>query len=206
MLARSTTSTGRPDAVDSAIAFVRDEVLPQVEAMPGCVGLSMLVERGSGTCIVTTAWSSQEALRTSGQQLAPVRSQAQQRLGTRLQVRTWQIGVLHRARTAPPGAWARVTWTRLQREQMDEHRDVFRSEVLPQIEQLPGFCSASLLLDRHTGRSAVAVAYESREALTDARATALALRTQALRRRHSELLDVVELEVVLAHLRVPETV
>ena len=206
MHARSTTFTGRAEAVDAGTAVVRDEVLPALLAVPGCVGLSMLVDRESGRCIVTTAWESEQVLRASAAQVMPLRARAQQVLGSRPEVRTWQVGLLHRAHLTPDGAWARVTWTRLRREQMEEHRDVFASDVLPQIEALPGFCSASLLLDRLTGRSAVAVVYESREALTEARGAALVLRSEALRRRPSELLAVAELEVVLAHLRVPETV
>ena len=206
MHARSSTFTGRPEALDAGIAMVRDDVMPAVQAMPGCVGLSMLADRESGSCIVTTAWESEEALRASAPQVAPLRARAQELFGSRPEVRGWQVGVLHRAHLTPHGAWARVTWTRLPRDQMDDHRDVFSSRVLPHIEELPGFCSASLLLDRLTGRSAIAIVYEHREALDEARAAALVLRREAMRRRPSELLAVAELEVVLAHLRVPETV
>jgi heme-degrading monooxygenase HmoA len=99
-----------------------------------------------------------------------------------------------------------VTWSRVQREQMEEHRELFASQILPQVERLPGFCSASLLMDRHTGRTTIAVVYESREALESNRPAALSLRAEALSRLPSELLDVAEFEVALAHLRVPETV
>lgn len=139
-------------------------------------------------------------------QALPPRARARELLGGRPEVQTWQVGLLHRAHLVPAGAWARVTWTRVPRERVDEHREVFRDDVLPRIEQLAGCCSASLLLDRHTGRSALAVVYGSREALVDGRGAGPALRAEALRRRPSELLAVAELEVVLAHLRVPETV
>ena len=45
MHARSTTITGRPEAVDEGIAFVRDEVQPAITAMDGCLGLSLVVDR-----------------------------------------------------------------------------------------------------------------------------------------------------------------
>ena len=63
-----------------------------------------------------------------------------------------------------------------------------------------------MLVDRLTGRTALAVVYDGPEALAESRGAAAALRADVLRRLSSELLDVAELEVALAHLRVPETV
>ena len=206
MYARSTTFKDRPEAVDAGIALVRDEVMPAVQRMEGCVGLSMLVDRESGSCIITSAWDSEDALRSSAPLVAPLRDRAQQLFGSRPEVQTWEIGVLHRAQATAEGACARVTWTRMLREQIDAQLEAFRSAVLPQVEQLPGFCSVSLLVDRTTGRSALATVYESRDALAESRQAAMDLRTDAVRQMSSELLDVAEFEVALAHLRVPETV
>ena len=50
------------------------------------------------------------------------------------------------------------------------------------------------------------MAYDSDEALAASRAAAAELRADVVRRLSSELLDVAELDVALAHLRVPETV
>ncbi len=55
MYARSTTVHGNPAAIDVGIAYVREAVIPAVRDMDGCIGLSMLVDRASGRCIVTTA-------------------------------------------------------------------------------------------------------------------------------------------------------
>ena len=206
MYARSTTFKDRPEAIDDAITMVRDEVMPAVQEMEGCVGLSMLVDRTSGSCIVTTAWASLPDLESSAPRVAPMRDRAHRLFGTRPEIRVWEIAVLHRAHTVGEDACARVTWSRLQREQMDEHRESFTTHLLPQVEQLPGFCSLSMLVDRETGLATIAVVYESREALERNRPAALELRAEAMRRLPSELLDVAEFEVPLAHLRVPETV
>ena len=206
MRARSTTFRDRPEAVDEGIAMVRDEVMPAVRALDGCVGLSMLVDRSTGSCIVTTAWESEQALRASEALVAPMRDRAQRLFGSRPEVQTWEVGVLHRRNPVTEDARARVTWARVRPDQIDEHRELFAAQILPQVEQLPGFCSASLLMDRHTGRMTIATVYESQDALEGNRQEALSLRTEALRRLPSELLDVAEFEVALAHLRVPETV
>ena len=206
MHARSTTFRDRPEALDHGIAVVRDEVMPALLALPGCVGLSMLADRTSGTCIVTTAWEDERAMRASADLVVPLRLRAQQHFGAVPAVHSWEIGLLHRAHATGAGARARVTWMRMPRRLVGAHVEAFRSVLLPRAEALPGFCSASLLVDRLTGRAVLAVVYDSAEALAASREQAAALRTDVVRRLSSELLDVAELDVALAHLRVPETV
>ena len=206
MHARSTTFRDRPEALADGIAVVRDEVMPALLALPGCVGLSMLADRTSGTCIVTTAWEDERAMRASADLVVPLRMRVQQRFGAVPVVHTWEIGLLHRAHAIGPGARARVTWMRMPRHLVGAHVEAFRSVLLPRAQALPGFCSASLLVDRLTGRAALAVVYDSAEALAASRDQAAALRSDVVRRLSSELLDVAELDVALAHLRVPETV
>ena len=65
MYARSTTVRGNPQAMDDGIAYIRDKVMPAVRQMDGCVGLSMLAERDTGRCIVTTSWADHESLKAS---------------------------------------------------------------------------------------------------------------------------------------------
>lgn len=206
MHARSTTFKDKPEAIDAAIALVRDEVMPTTTALEGCVGLSMLVQREAGGCIVTSAWESEQALHASEHRVAPLRDRAMQLFGGRPEVRVWEIAVLHRLRHLPDGACARVTWTRVDPAMVDRQLDMFRTDVLPHIENLPGFCSTSLLVDRRTGAGALATIYESDDALAESREPASDLRVDALKSMSTELLDVAEFEVALAHLRVPETV
>ena len=206
MYARSTTLTGRPEAISGGIAMVRDEVMPAVQAMDGCVGLSMLVDRDTGGCIVTTAWHDEAALRESELRTGPLRDRAQQVFGARPEVRNWEIAVLHRLRPTDVGACARVTWTLIEPGLVEQQLDIFRHQALPRMEDLTGFCSASLLVDRQTGRGVLATTYDSADAMRSTREAATDLRADISERMQSQVLDVAEFEVALAHLRVPETV
>lgn len=207
MYARTTTVQGNPAHVDDGIAFVRDEVMPALQGMDGCIGVSMLVDRETGGVIVTSSWESREAMRATETAIGPMRDRAQQVLsGGRPEVKEWDIAVLHRARPIPEGACARVTWTRIDPKVLDPMLAYFRMSVLPEIEQLPGFCSASLLVDHATGLGALAAVYDSQAALDASRDAAMMLRSDATSKMEAELIDVAVFDVAVAHLRVPETV
>ena len=81
MHARSITVMGDPDALDEGIAYVRDEVMPAITAMDGCVGLSMLVDRETGQCIVTSSWQTEDAMNASDLHLAPMRRRGAEIIG-----------------------------------------------------------------------------------------------------------------------------
>jgi quinol monooxygenase YgiN len=206
MHARSTTVRGRAETFDDALAHVRDEVRPAIEAMAGCRGMSLLVDRDTSSCIATSAWEDVDAMRASEPEVARLRDRTMAIFGSAPQVREWEIAVLHREHAAPDGACARVTWTRVPVARTDSLLYLFRAGTLAQIEALPGFCSASLLLDRASGESALAVVYENGDALAASRSQAAALRADSLEGMGAQLLDVAELTVAFAHLGVPETV
>lgn len=186
--------------------MVRDEVMPALQEMDGWVGLSMLIDRDHGTCIVTTAWDSEQAMIRSRDSVMAMRERAAERLGGAAEVEEWEIALLHRECAVGPGACARVTWVKVPAHEIDHQLDVFRSTVLPQLEEIPGFCSASLMVNRETGRATSTVTYESREAMERSRQEGRRLREEATRPVKAEIHDVAELEVALAHLRVPERV
>jgi hypothetical protein len=204
--ARTVTVRGDPRAVDAGIAFVRDDVLPTIDRTDGCVGLSMLADRDSGHCIATTAWASEEAMYVGGPRLRAMRERLGALLGGRVEVLPWEIAVLHRLHEAPEGAGTRVTWARTVPPQGDGVVDDFRTDLLRRLQELPGYCSTSLLVGRREGRGASAVTFADRGDLDRTRDRAAVLREEFTRARGVEILAVAEFDLALAHLRVPQTV
>jgi len=202
--AHTTTVLAHPESIDAGIAHIRDEVMPTLLAVDGCVGLSMLVDRSSGRCIVTTAWHSQEAMRAGEEQLWPGRDRAAEILGGRPQVDEWEIVVLHRDHTSNPGACLRTTWVRMYPEQADHFVDVYRMVLLPEILEFGGFCSASLMVDRPSGNAVSSVTFDSHDAMRRTRSLAAVARERGAGEANGEVIEVVEFELALAHLRVPE--
>ncbi|TFV81317.1 hypothetical protein E4P40_16230 [Blastococcus sp. CT_GayMR20] len=206
MYARSTTVRGAPEAVDDGIAYVRDEVMPAVEHMDGCVGLSMMCDRASGRSIVTTAWADGEAMRRSAERVQTMRQQAAETMRGNAEVEEWEIAFLHRTRQTDDGACARVVWSRCDPGRMDRMIDTYRMGMLARVEELPGFCSVSVMLDRAKGRVVRASVYDDRDAMNRSQEQAMTLRRDFHRQTGMEAIEVAEFDLVLAHLRVPETV
>ncbi len=205
MYARSTTIHAQTSAIDDGIGFVRHEVMPALQAMPGYVGLSLVADRESGRCIATSAWETEETLRTSTETAAPLREQAVMRFGGGdIAIDEWEIGAMHREHRSGDGACVRATWIKMPRDQIERAVDFYRASVLPALEDLEGFCSASFMLNRATGRGVSSATFDSREAMDRNQENARELRNSRTRELGADIIDVGEFDLALAHLRLPE--
>jgi heme-degrading monooxygenase HmoA len=204
MYARSTTIRGKVSSIDDGVAHVRDVVMPAIQVVDGFVGLSMIVDRESGRCIITSAWRSVETMRASEDSVKARRDGAAHVLhGTSL-VEEWEIAVMHRAHLSREGACVRSTWFQIDPNQVEPAIDVYRFTSLPAIDELEGFCSASLLVDREAGRAVSSVTYDSRGAMERNRTMAGAVRASGSEEAGARVLDVCEFELAIAHLRAPD--
>ena len=209
MYARSTTLMIYPASMDEAIAYMGDEVWPAMRDMDGCIGLSMMCDRESGQYIATSAWEDKQAMHASDQHVHPMREAMVDRFGAGVrepEVREWEIAVLHREHAAGDGACCRITWIRTDPSRADQLLDMYRSSLMPRLQEMSGFCSLSMLVDRDSGRAVGTTVFASRSALEQSREQARMLREESVKVMGVDILDVAEMDLVFAHLRVPETV
>jgi quinol monooxygenase YgiN len=206
MFSRSMTIHGNPEALDDGIAYIRDEAMPQLLAMDGCLGLSMLVDRDSGRSIVSTAWRDAESMQASLSTVRELWDRSTEVMGGLAEIEEWELAVVHHRRPTGPGASSRVTWVRADPSRVDDVLDAGRMALLPQLDELPGFTAVTFLVNRDTGRMVCSFTVDSRSALEDTRATGRALREQFIRHMGVEVTDMAEFDLVVAELRVPETV
>lgn len=207
--ARSTTMTAQPSAIDGGIAHIRDAVMPALREIDGCVGVSLLVDRQSGRCIATSSWENDEAMHASAERVRPIRDRAATMFGGTATVEEWEIAVLHRDHHSHEGACVRAVWVKGDPTKADQNIEYYKTSILPDLERLKGFCSASLLLDRASGRFVSSTTYDSIDAMQQNREQATALRKARIQQAGVEELkelDHGEFELALAHLRVPELV
>jgi heme-degrading monooxygenase HmoA len=196
--ARSTTFHGRPDGVEAAIGFIQHEAWPMLEAIEGCRGLSMLVDRDSGHCIATSAWESEEAMRASDAAVQPIRERGRDILGGSMEMDEWEITLMHRMQH---GECCRVSWLQGDVEALN---DTMRMGILPELEQTAGFCGASLLVSRSDGLGCATTVWETRVAMEASRSAADDMRNRAAQDASGQIVDVREFELAFAHLHVPE--
>jgi heme-degrading monooxygenase HmoA len=203
--ARTTTIQAQSSSIDDGIAYMRDDVMPELENIDGYVGISLLVNRESGRCIITAAYETEDAMHAAAEKAKQLRSQAVERFGGTVEnIEEWEIAVLHRDHHSAGGACVRAVWTRVPADQAERAIEFYKTSVLPSLEDLEGFCSASLLIDRSTGRGVASTTFDSREAMERNREQARELRDARTRELGADVLDVGEFELAIAHLRVPE--
>ena len=204
MYARTTTLQSNKESIDAGIANVRDNVMRELQGIDGHIGLSLLIDRSSGRCIVTTAWETEEAMHASEEAVREMRQRAAEQFGGEPEVAEWEIAVLHRDHESREGACVRATWVKVEPDQIERGIDIFKMGVLPALNEHEGLCSASLLVDRATGRGVSSVAYDSFEALKHNMSKIEELRSASTREASAEVLDECNFELAIAHLHVPE--
>jgi heme-degrading monooxygenase HmoA len=206
MYARSTIIQAQPSSIDAGITHMRDAVMPALEGIPGCLGLSLLVDRTSGRCIATSSWDSEEAMRASEETIRPIRNQAAELFGGSTEVEEWEIAAMHREHRAGEGACVRATWVQVDPDHIDGGIDFYKTTILPALEDLEGFCSASLFVDRESGRGVAAATFDDAEAIERNKEQLDGIRATGSQEANAEVLDQCDFELAVAHLRVPEMV
>ena len=206
MYARTTIIMADPARMDDGIADVRDNVMPGLSGMDGHVGVSLLCDRDSGRCIVTTAWETEEAMAATRDRVRQMRQRATEQFGgSDSEVQEWEIAVMHRAHTMAEGGWARVIFSRLREgTEADRVIDAWKAEILPRMDEFDGFSSVSLMVDRAAGRGVSTVCFDDRESMERSREMGDRMRNEFSGAMGVDITDVAEMEIAIHHLRVPE--
>ncbi|MFD6101119.1 hypothetical protein ACFWFQ_00500 [Nocardia salmonicida] len=207
MYARSSTFAAQRSSIDRGIAYLHNSVMPNMPELHGWVGMSLMVDRATGRCIATTAWESESAMHDSSMRVRSLRDGLAEALnGSVDKIEEWEVAVMHRDHLAGASACTRCTWIQVDPAGVDLAIQTFKSGLLPELEKIEGFRSASLFVDRETGRGVGSTVWSSREELDNSRPHVDRLRDAATRVMRAEVLEVAEFRLGFAHLRVPELV
>jgi quinol monooxygenase YgiN len=205
VLGRAVVAQGNPAKIEEVIAYVKDRVVPLVDAQAGSRGLSMFVNRDNGTIVVNSAWDDEASLKASDAALAPSRQEAIALLeAPEVEVHVLEPALIAQKEPDRPGFWSRAAEVQHATDAMDRAIAAFRDEVLPTLrERIDGVNTVALLVNRQTGHSVANVTFTSREAMEASRDATARMREDVLRRAGAELLSVRELEVVIVGIRPP---
>lgn len=205
MFARITTIDGSPKRLDDAVDFVRNEVAPALAGLEGSRGLGMFLDRESGRVVVTSAWTTAATRASSAPKIANLRAKALEILqAEQASIEDFELAVIDRPRPAQPGYWQRTTRFSCAPADIDLAVDAFRTNALPALELLDGFCSAVLLVDTTRGLGLGSVVFDSHDALSASRSASQSVRSSTLAKAHGEIVEVIELEIAIAGLQPPD--
>jgi hypothetical protein len=143
---------------------------------------------------------------SSREDVQPSAKRTAELLGGPAEVQEWEIAAMHRVQEALGGARSRVTWLRTDPAAVDRAVDAVRLSLMPKLDDLPGFCSVSVMVRRDEGLTVAAISYDSGAHLEQASEGAREFREDFAPAMGIEIVDTAEFDVAIAHLRVPETI
>jgi heme-degrading monooxygenase HmoA len=86
MYARVNRFQDRPENVDDAERFAEEKIIPQLQTVPGFLGVLSLVDRATGASLAITFWESEQAMAASETEAHRLRGDVAH--GTGAEVRT----------------------------------------------------------------------------------------------------------------------
>jgi hypothetical protein len=204
MFVRSTVIDTEPGRIDQGIAFVRDRVAPLVREIEGSRGITMLVNRDTGRTVISSLWGTRAALDGSARLIASVRDEAAVLLGGAPLAEQWEVAELYRVRPAEPGFGNRSTRLEFDPGDAEHLVETYRSTTVPALALLDGFASAWLLVDIEAGKAVSHVTFVSRAAMQDSRRAAAEIRRTSSEKAGARPTEILESEMVLVELHLPE--
>lgn len=197
MHVRISTVRGATD-IDAGVAFIREEVLPELRQQSGFRGLSASGDRAAGKVLVLSMWETEADLQASESAADKARGNAVRAMGgeasvERFEQTTWDTGA-----TPPgPGAKLHIRHIKMDPARVDDNLVYFRENVAPEIKSAPGFLGLRQLINRSTGEGRVGTVWVDQESLDNALA-ASAQRRAAANDRGVEFGEDELLEVLVA--------
>jgi heme-degrading monooxygenase HmoA len=173
MFARMCWFQSSPERVDDRIAMAR-QVLP----LQGCVGMTLLINRGTGDGASVSYWDSPEALQASEATEDALRTPP---AAPDLLVQDVdRVEFLIQEGAVPPrtGSWVRLNDLRGSPAKVDVLAGLLRERIVPVATVQPGFHALIMGTNRQTGRSLVFSVWDTVAAREASGAPFQALRTE----------------------------
>ena len=178
MYARIVQSTAATD-IDGGVAFVRDTVAPIVRQQHGYRGLTVSADRKANVFGVLPLWADKADLEASDSALAKTRAEGQKIIGGERTVESFEEILFETKQPPGPGVALLVRRVSMDPAKVDDNIEFFRTTILPQIQETPGFRGVRQLVNRETGNSLVGTLWDDAAAMENAAAEAEARQAQA---------------------------
>ena len=168
--------------IDKGVDYVREEVVPNLNAQHGYRGATISGDRSGGVLGILSLWETEADREASESVLAKNRQEGLGIIGGEMTVETFEQLLAEISERPVVGSPLMVTRISMEPTKIDENLDFFKSDVLPRIKATPGFRSLRNMVNRQTGHGIVGVVWSDQEAMESAAALAPSRRQPAIDR------------------------
>jgi heme-degrading monooxygenase HmoA len=155
----------RATDIDGGVTYLRDEVLPVLNAQHGYRGVTASADRAGALLGILSLWESESDRAASDSALGKARQEAVKVVGGDLTVENFEQVAEEITKPPMAGCALIVTRTSMDPASVDDNIAFFKNEVVGQIKAEPGFCALRNMIDRQTGRGVVGTVWENRGAM-----------------------------------------
>lgn len=206
MYARSMSGRERWTYVESMIPFVRSMMRPEITAIPGNLGLCLLLDQRGRRYVVISGWESRDAMKASEQAVAPLRADATRAFDGAPVVAEWEVASFHVHGALEPGMWVSVSCGTAEPATLDSIVEAFDSTAVTAVREMRNCPGALLLVNREDGRVATAAVFDTYRALHAARAGRARLHDLAASGVAADPDGLREYELDVAEMEFPDSV
>lgn len=192
MYVRMYLLTGDPARLTKATQYLEETVRTQVESQLGSRGLGVLSNAELGVCLIATYWDSADAMTASEPAAEASRTKVTELMGGTVSAEHYEVPVFIRQARPGPGAGVRMTRIDVDPARVSVAIEEFRHSAGPELLDMPGLCSAQLLVDRGTGHCVAATTWEDMDVMAATRSPVATLRTDLSEVTHAQVAGVQE--------------
>lgn len=202
MHARLTTISTDPRMLDQGISFLTDHLGPIVLDLPGCLGMTVALDRSDPVvirCLIATLWPDEASMQATVSVAAGLREEGVRLFGGSTEVGDWEVAA-HRLATptgTPPVGIAR----QFVAPAGGIDRVARGAEGL--LGDLPGLGPSALLVNRARDRALLLTSFDSSATRSRARAAMSTTVRDWAAAHGARPLPPRDLEVVLSRVRLP---
>jgi heme-degrading monooxygenase HmoA len=193
-----------PTNSGTAIKQWTSEILPLLKKQDGFRGATLVGNRKTGDGLSVTYWASEDAMKNARPKVRPQAETIMGNAGSKIvDEDECEVAVQERIQPAKAGVFVRVTTVEADPAKTDEAIAFFEEKIVPVIRKQPGARTALLFVNRKTGRSFAATAWDTEQDLQKSEAAVTGLREETIKRSGGKSGKVEAFEVYFTEILMP---
>jgi heme-degrading monooxygenase HmoA len=193
-----------PANSDKGIKQWTSEIFPLLKKQDGFRGATFVGNRKTGDGLSVTYWESEEAMKNARPKVRPQAETILSQSGGKIvDDDECEVAVLERIQPPKAGVFVRVTTAEADPAKHAEGIAHFKEKIVPVVRKQPGARTALLLVNRKTGRTIGATAWDTEQDLQKSEAAIAGLRDEVIKKSGGKTGKVELFEVYFTEILMP---